>query len=214
MLDAQIFFAARHGALGFGGNTHQRPESATLMSFVCMARPFKTALRALPRGKACRPIQRGASSGTSSAGHFVGAPGSEYSPELKFWDPNEDHVPPTLPTFRVIDDLGCVVPGAETHVPDLSREMAMALQETMLKVSEFDRIFNEAQRQGRITFYLTSRGEEGCAVGSCAALEATDWVLPQYRELGVRPYAPVALPRHFTHVPPRQVRHSGIILYT
>ena len=34
------------------------------------------------------------------------------------------------------------------------------VQTIMLRVSEFDKVFNEAQRQGRISFYLTSRGEE------------------------------------------------------
>ena len=60
-----------------------------------------------------------------------------------------------------------------------------ALMATMVRVNEFDKIFLDAQRQGRISFYLTGRGEEGCIVGSAAALHANDWVLPQYRELGV-----------------------------
>ena len=54
----------------------------------------------------------------------------------------------------------------------------------MVRVSEFDKIFNDAQRQGRISFYMTSRGEEACSVGSAAALEENDWLLPQYREIG------------------------------
>ena len=58
------------------------------------------------------------------------------------------------------------------------------MMETMLRVSEFDKVFNDAQRQGRISFYLTSRGEEACSVGSAAALREDDWMLPQYRELG------------------------------
>ena len=31
---------------------------------------------------------------------------------------------------------------------------------TMVRVSEFDKIYLDAQRQGRISFYMTSRGEE------------------------------------------------------
>jgi len=90
-----------------------------------------------------------------------------------------------MPCFRIMDDLGRVVPGAEAHVPDLSREHLLACMHTMLRVSEFDKIFLDAQRQGRISFYLTSRGEEAASVGSAAALQPDDWVLPQYRELGV-----------------------------
>ncbi|MCB1111327.1 MAG: thiamine pyrophosphate-dependent dehydrogenase E1 component subunit alpha [Chlamydiales bacterium] len=41
------------------------------------------------------------------------------------------------------------------------------------------------QRQGSITFALSSLGEEACAVASAAALKQQDWLYPQYRELGV-----------------------------
>lgn len=51
-------------------------------------------------------------------------------------------------------------------------------------LSEFDKVFLDAQRQGRISFYLTSRGEEACTIGAAAALDHRDWILPQYRELG------------------------------
>ena len=54
----------------------------------------------------------------------------------------------------------------------------------MVRVSEFDKVFNDAQRQGRISFYMTSRGEEACSVVSAAALEESDFILPQYREIG------------------------------
>ena len=46
------------------------------------------------------------------------------------------------------------------------------------------KVFNDAQRQGRISFYMTSRGEEACSVASAMALQPTDWMWPQYRELG------------------------------
>ena len=62
--------------------------------------------------------------------------------------------------------------------------MAAPAQITMVRVSEFDKVFNDAQRQGRISFYLTGRGEEACSVASAAALGDDDFILPQYRELG------------------------------
>jgi 2-oxoisovalerate dehydrogenase E1 component alpha subunit len=40
------------------------------------------------------------------------------------------------------------------------------------------------QRQGTISFTLTSLGEEACIVASAAALEPSDWIYPQYREVG------------------------------
>jgi 2-oxoisovalerate dehydrogenase E1 component alpha subunit len=90
-----------------------------------------------------------------------------------------------VPVFRILDDIGRVVPGvAEEVIPDLGREGSLAIMATMIRVQEFDKIFNDAQRQGRISFYMTSRGEEACSTASTAAIAATDWILPQYREMG------------------------------
>lgn len=55
----------------------------------------------------------------------------------------------------------------------------------MLTVSVMDKIMFDAQRQGRISFYMVSSGEEGIAVGSASALEPEDVVFAQYRETGV-----------------------------
>jgi pyruvate dehydrogenase E1 component subunit alpha len=41
------------------------------------------------------------------------------------------------------------------------------------------------QRQGLISFALSSSGEEACAAASAAALEIADWMYPQYREAGI-----------------------------
>jgi 2-oxoisovalerate dehydrogenase E1 component subunit alpha len=48
-----------------------------------------------------------------------------------------------------------------------------------------DSIMFEAQRQGRISFYMVSAGEEGSIVGSAAALGPNDIITCQYRETGV-----------------------------
>lgn len=41
------------------------------------------------------------------------------------------------------------------------------------------------QRQGTISFAMSSLGEEACAVASAAALQRQDWMYPQYREAGI-----------------------------
>jgi len=46
----------------------------------------------------------------------------------------------------------------------------------------------DSQRQGRISFYMVSAGEEGISVGSAAALEADDVIYSQYREQGALMY--------------------------
>ena len=48
-----------------------------------------------------------------------------------------------------------------------------------------DVIMFDAQRQGRLSFYMVSAGEEGIAVGSAAALRPEDVIFAQYRETGV-----------------------------
>lgn len=113
---------------------------------------------------------------------FVGAQ-SNYTTSLKFWV-SDEWAPPLMPCFRILDDTGAVVPGAEAVLPQIDDAKAVAMHETMVRVSEFDKVYLEAQRQGRIAFYLTSRGEEACSVASVAPLDDTDWLLPQYRELG------------------------------
>jgi 2-oxoisovalerate dehydrogenase E1 component alpha subunit len=48
-----------------------------------------------------------------------------------------------------------------------------------------DTILQNAQRQGRISFYMTCRGEEAIHFGAASALELSDVVLAQYREQGI-----------------------------
>ena len=40
-----------------------------------------------------------------------------------------------MPCFRIMDDLGRVVPGAEEHVPELEHDFALAIMATMVRVS-------------------------------------------------------------------------------
>lgn len=55
----------------------------------------------------------------------------------------------------------------------------------MSLMNAMDRVLYESQRQGRISFYMTSYGEEGTHFGSCAALRQDDMIYGQYREAGV-----------------------------
>jgi len=49
----------------------------------------------------------------------------------------------------------------------------------MVTLQTMDTIFYEAQRQGRLSFYLTTAGEEAINIASAAALSLDDFVLPQ-----------------------------------
>jgi len=125
---------------------------------------------------------RGRALSTTSPPRFIGAPRSEYTSELKFYYPHVDELPAVMPFFRLLDDDGVPLPGVE--LPGIPNEMAVRMHRTMIQVNEFDKVFNDAQRQGRLSFYFTNRGEEACSVGSGAALHDQDWIWPQYRELG------------------------------
>ena len=56
----------------------------------------------------------------------------------------------------------------------------------MFRLKEMDDVLLNAQRQGRISFYLTCRGEEAITIGAAAALGSNqDILLTQYREQGL-----------------------------
>ncbi|KAI8321424.1 branched-chain alpha-keto acid dehydrogenase E1-alpha subunit [Martensiomyces pterosporus] len=108
---------------------------------------------------------------------FPGALDSVYSHELSFVSSVE-----SIPTYQVMDTDGRVLDAA--NEPQMPREEARQLYKNMLTLNAMDQILYEAQRQGRISFYMTSFGEEAL-VGSAAALDPKDHVFGQYREAGV-----------------------------
>lgn len=55
----------------------------------------------------------------------------------------------------------------------------MKMYNDMVTLQTMDTIFYEAQRQGRISFYLTSLGEEAINIASAAALSLDDLIVPQ-----------------------------------
>jgi 2-oxoisovalerate dehydrogenase E1 component alpha subunit len=89
-----------------------------------------------------------------------------------------------IPTYRVMDSDGNVVDNTRDpqSAPDSD---ILTWYRNMLTVSIMDRVMYDAQRQGRISFYMVSAGEEGIAVGSASALTPDDVVFAQYREAGV-----------------------------
>ncbi|XP_015932555.1 2-oxoisovalerate dehydrogenase subunit alpha 2, mitochondrial [Arachis duranensis] len=88
-----------------------------------------------------------------------------------------------VPCYRVLDDNG--MPMKYSNYVQISKEMAVKMYSDMVTLQTMDSIFYEVQRQGRISFYLTSMGEEAVNIASAAALSFDDVILPQYREPGV-----------------------------
>lgn len=55
----------------------------------------------------------------------------------------------------------------------------------MIRLRKMDTILHNAQRQGRISFYMTHHGEEAIHMGSASALKPQDFIFAQYREAGL-----------------------------
>ncbi|CAD5274574.1 2-oxoisovalerate dehydrogenase subunit alpha [Alteromonas sp. 38] len=70
------------------------------------------------------------------------------------------------------------------QLPELDKTLALKIHDTMEYIRILDERMVAAQRQGRISFYLASTGEEAAAVASAAALSPNDMIMSQYREQG------------------------------
>ncbi|CAG8524097.1 2662_t:CDS:2 [Ambispora gerdemannii] len=90
-----------------------------------------------------------------------------------------------IPTYRVMDREGKILDPSQE--PQVSEEFSLKIYQNMLTLNIMDLILYEAQRQGRISFYMTNYGEEAC-IGSAAALDNNDVIFGQYREAGVLLY--------------------------
>ena len=75
---------------------------------------------------------------------------------------------------------------SQHNFPDTkSDNTLMRAYRQMVRLREMDTILQNAQRQGRISFYMTCRGEEAIHFGAASALNLRDTVLAQYREAGL-----------------------------
>lgn len=121
---------------------------------------------------------------------FPGAP-APYTDVLKLTVPSE-----RIPVYRVMNDQGKIIaPGYTLKHDD---ETLKKWYKLMIKLNVMDSIFYDAQRQGRISFYMTSFGEEAIHFGSASALDSEDVIFAQYREAGVLMYRGFSL-NNFAH---------------
>jgi len=85
-----------------------------------------------------------------------------------------------IPTLTQLQADGELCPGAA--VAPMSPELATKIYTDMLYTRLLDERMVGAQRQGRLSFYLTCTGEEASVAGTIAAFQADDMVMAQYRE--------------------------------
>jgi pyruvate dehydrogenase E1 component alpha subunit len=76
-------------------------------------------------------------------------------------------------------------PTSETRYRrDLPPETLAWLYESMVVTRELDTEFVNLQRQGELALFASCRGQEAAQIGATACLRKTDWLFPQYREIG------------------------------
>lgn len=68
---------------------------------------------------------------------------------------------------------------------DLPPETFIWLYENLVVTRDLDVEFINLQRQGELALYASCRGQEAAQIGAAACLRKTDWLFPQFRELGV-----------------------------
>ncbi|MBB1486050.1 thiamine pyrophosphate-dependent dehydrogenase E1 component subunit alpha [Oceanospirillum sediminis] len=86
------------------------------------------------------------------------------------------------PTLKILRQDGTTYEGAE--LPEIDQALALKIYDTFLFIRALDERMVAAQRQGRISFYMTEIGEEAADIGSTAALDPEDMIMAQYREQG------------------------------
>ncbi|MBZ9686974.1 pyruvate dehydrogenase (acetyl-transferring) E1 component subunit alpha [Clostridium estertheticum] len=93
--------------------------------------------------------------------------------------------------FSVLDKYGVVI--NEDLLPKLEKEKLIILYKTMLHSRIADGKALQYQRQGRMLTFAPNHGEEAAQVGSIAATEERDWLVPAFREMGAWLYKGVSL---------------------
>lgn len=88
----------------------------------------------------------------------------------------------TFETVSYLNEKGVLSRSCHHRIAD---KVLIKGYRTMCLTRHIDDRMITLQRQGTITFAMSSKGEEACAVASAAALEIGDWMYPQYRESGV-----------------------------
>lgn len=70
---------------------------------------------------------------------------------------------PKWPIFRVLDPKGALV--EDSQMKSFDKSTLVEQYRTMCRIQALDDIFYNAQRQGRISFYMQSTGEEAIHIG-------------------------------------------------
>ncbi|HQX47434.1 MAG TPA: thiamine pyrophosphate-dependent enzyme [Steroidobacteraceae bacterium] len=106
--------------------------------------------------------------------------GAQPRPDVKL--PAQATLPLASGLVRVLDDEHRAVGAWDPHVEP---EVLQAGLRHMLLTRIFDERMQRTQRQGRISFYMRSYGEEAVSVAQAMALRPGDMLFPSYRNQGL-----------------------------
>jgi pyruvate dehydrogenase E1 component alpha subunit len=100
--------------------------------------------------------------------------------------------------FQLVREDGA--PVDPSALADLDGSLARRLFEGMVQIRVTDARMMALQRQGRIGFYGEATGQEAAVVGSAAASEPQDWIVPALREAGVGLYRGMTLDAYLAQI--------------
>ncbi|MEK6953398.1 MAG: pyruvate dehydrogenase (acetyl-transferring) E1 component subunit alpha [Candidatus Micrarchaeota archaeon] len=81
--------------------------------------------------------------------------------------------------MQILDETGKADASLE---PKLTPDQLKEMYRLMVLARAYDRKCMKLQRQGRMYTYIPVEGQEACQIGSIAALQKEDWMVPAFRE--------------------------------
>jgi hypothetical protein len=183
-----VSWKARTGAVPSLVSASARPAAIVARSFAVETPSAQAAGAGFGKASVCLLLdtafrnlrKRQSLISLTRAGIYPGNKKIAYVTELDVHPPEYN---PVMPAFRIMNEAGEIIPGAVD--PEIGRDQCLQIYSSMIRQQTMDNVFYDAQRQGRISFYMTSWGEEGTHLGTALALKPDDEVFAQYREAGV-----------------------------
>ncbi len=93
--------------------------------------------------------------------------------------------------LTILDETGSIVD--KSLEPDISKDKLLEMYKTMVLGRIADTKAVQFQRQGRMLTFVINKGQEAAQVGSAAAIEKRDWVVPAFREFSALLYKGASL---------------------
>lgn len=116
-------------------------------------------------------------------------------PRFAYFDGSDEEK--ALGLFQIVAEDGSADPADVAHI---QRDEAVRMWLGMKTIRVMDERLLAVQRQGRISFYGAAVGQEASVVGSAAALERDDWLIPALREAGAGIYRGLSLASYVAQV--------------